>query len=143
MVNVCTIIGRVGQDVETKFFHDGTPVCNFSVATTEQWKTKDGEKKEATTWHKVVATKRLAEIIGQYVKKGDLIYVSGSLRNREWQNKDGQKQYITEIQAREMKMLGGKGQQDDTNGKTAYKPKVEPKKTQTQLPDDYDDSIPF
>lgn len=142
MVNVCTIIGRVGQDVETKFFHDGTPVCNFSVATTEQWKNKDGEKKEATTWHKVVATKRLAEIIGQYVKKGDLIYISGSIRNREYVGKDGNKQYITEIQAREMKMLGGKGQDNRKDG-----PKQEaPKPKKAEMPPGFDDDssdIPF
>lgn len=142
MVNVCTIIGRVGQDPETKFFQDGTPVCNFSVATTEQWKGKDGEKKEATTWHKVVATKRLAEIIAQYVNKGDLIYVSGAIRNREFQNKEGQKQYITEIVAREMKMLGGKGQD---NRKDAPK-KEAPKPKKAEMPpgfDDDPDSIPF
>ena len=104
-VNRVIIIGNVGQDPETKFLPSGEAVTNLSVATSETWKDKqNGERKERTEWHKVVAFGRLAEIISEYARKGSKLYLEGSLRTRQWE-KDGQKHYTTEIVAKEMQLL--------------------------------------
>jgi len=106
-VNKVIIIGNLGADPETKSLPSGDAVTNIRVATTETWKDKtSGEKKEATEWHRIAFFGRLAEIAGEYLKKGSQVYVEGSLRTRKWQDKDGQDRYSTEIRADEMKMLG-------------------------------------
>ena len=118
-VNRVTIIGHLGKDPETRYAPSGDAVTNITVATTETWRDKaTGEKREATEWHRVVFFGKLAEIAGQYLKKGSQVYLEGKLKTRKWQDKDGQDRYTTEINADEMKMLGGKGdgQQD---GQTA------------------------
>ena len=108
-LNKVLIIGRLGRDPELKYFQTGDAVCNITVATTESWKDKDtGEKKETTEWHKVVLKRRLAEIAGQYLKKGASVYIEGRLRTRKWKDKEGQEHYVTEIEADEMKMLDKK-----------------------------------
>jgi single-strand DNA-binding protein len=108
MLNKQMVIGRLGKDPESRFFQDGTACCNFSVATTETWKDKQtGEKKEHTEWINVSAVGRLAEICGQYLKKGSLVYCEGKQTTRKWQDKDGNDRYTTELKLREMKMLGG------------------------------------
>lgn len=107
-VNRAILIGHLGRDPEMRYTQEGTAIANVSIATTETWKNKAGEKQEATEWHRVVFFGKLAEIAGEYLKKGSLVYVEGQLRTRKWQNKDGVDQYTTEINAREMKMLGGK-----------------------------------
>ena len=109
-VNKVILIGNLGQDPETKSLPSGSAVTNIRVATTEGWKDKQtGEKKEVTEWHTVVFFDRLAEIAGQYLKKGSKVYIEGSLRTRKWQDKNGNDRYTTEVRANEMQMLDSKG----------------------------------
>jgi single-strand DNA-binding protein len=106
-VNKVILVGNLGKDPETRYMPNGDQVTNVTIATSESWKDKNsGEQKEATEWHRVVFFRRLAEIAGQYLKKGSQVYVEGSLKTRKWQNKEGLDQYTTEIVADEMKMLG-------------------------------------
>lgn len=106
-VNKVILVGNLGKDPEMRYMPNGDAVCNITVATTETWTDKaSGEKKEATEWHRVAFFRRLAEIAGQYLKKGSQVYVEGALKTRKWQDKDGQDRYTTEIIADEMKMLG-------------------------------------
>lgn len=106
-VNKVILIGNLGRDPETRYMPNGDQVTNITLATTETWKDKgSGEQKEATEWHRVVFFRRLAEIAGQYLKKGSQVYIEGRLRTRKWQGQDGQDRYTTEIHADEMKMLG-------------------------------------
>lgn len=108
-VNKVTLIGNVGKNPETKALPSGTAVTTLRLATTESWKDKaTGEKKEATEWHTVVFFDRLAEIAGQYLRQGSLVYVEGSLRTRKWTDKEGKDRYSTEIRAKELQMLGTK-----------------------------------
>ena len=111
-LNKVQLIGYVGQDPEIKYTGTGTAVANLSIATTESWKDKDGEQQERTEWHRLVAWKKLAEIIQQYVKKGSRIYVEGKLQTRSWDDeKSGTKRYMTEIVIDQMLMLDNKGAQ--------------------------------
>lgn len=104
-INKVILVGHLGQDPETRFMPNGKAVVNLRVATSESW-TKDGEKQERTEWHSVVAYEKLAEILGQYTRKGSQLYVEGSLRTRKWQDKEGKDRYSTEIVARDIQMLG-------------------------------------
>lgn len=108
-VNKVILVGNLGRDPEVRYMPSGDAIANLSLATTEIWKDKNGEKQEATEWHRVVFFGRQAEICGQYLKKGSQIYVEGSLRTRKWQDKDGQDRYTTEIRGERMQMLGGRG----------------------------------
>lgn len=118
-VNKVIIVGNLGKDPETRYAPSGDAFCNITVATTDSWKDKaTGEKKEATEWHRVVFNGRLAEIAGQYLKKGRPVYIEGSLRTRKWTNKDGVDQYTTEIRADQMQMLGAKEDSGDAPGKS-------------------------
>ena len=108
-VNKVIIVGNLGKDPETRTFPSGGRVCNVTIATSERWKDKQtGEMKEATEWHRVVFNDRLAEIAGEYLKKGRSVYVEGRLKTRKWTDKDGAEKYTTEIIAQEMQMLGGR-----------------------------------
>ena len=107
MINKVTLLGRVGKDPETKQLPNDITVANFSIATNETWKDKDGNKQEKAEWHNCQAWRGLATVIGKYVKKGDLIYVEGKLQTRKY-DKDGVTHYATDIVVSEMKMLGGK-----------------------------------
>ena len=108
-INKVILVGHLGKDPETKYMPSGGAVTNVTIATSESWKDKtSGEKQEKTEWHRVVFFNKLAEIAGEYLKKGSQVYVEGSLRTRKWQNKEGVDQYTTEIVANEMQMLGGK-----------------------------------
>jgi single-strand DNA-binding protein len=108
-VNKAILIGNLGKDPEIRFMPDGKEVANFSIATSESWKDKStGEKQEKTEWHNITVYGRLAEIVGQYLRKGASVYVEGRLQTRKWQDKNGQDRYTTEIVASEMRMLGGK-----------------------------------
>lgn len=110
-INKVILIGHLGQDPEVKYMPSGSAVANVSIATAEQWKDKNtGEKQEKTEWHRVIFFARLAEIVGEYLRKGSQVYVEGRLQTRKWQDKSGQDRYTTEIIATEMQMLGGKGQ---------------------------------
>jgi single-strand DNA-binding protein len=109
-VNKVTLIGRLGKDPELKYTASGTPFCRFSMATDDSWNDKNsGERQERTEWHNIVAWDRLAEICNQYLTKGQLVYIEGALQTREWDDQDGNKRRITEIRARDMVMLGSKG----------------------------------
>lgn len=109
MVNRAILVGRLGRDPEIRYTSSGTPVANFSVATNERWKDQQGETQERTEWHKVVVWGKLAEICNQYLTKGQLVYLEGRIQSREWDDRDGNKRYTTEVVASEMKMLGGRG----------------------------------
>ena len=108
-VNKVIIVGNLGRDPEVRYMPSGSAICNVTVATTRQWKNKDsGEKMEETDWHRIVFFDRLAEIAGEYLKKGRSVYVEGRLRTRKWTDKEGKDQYTTEVVATEMQMLGGR-----------------------------------
>jgi len=109
-VNKVIIVGNLGRDPEVRYSPEGSAICNLSLATTSQWKDKaSGEKREETEWHRVVMYNRLAEIAGEYLKKGRAVYVEGRLKTRKWQDKDtGADRYSTEIVADQMQMLGGR-----------------------------------
>jgi single-strand DNA-binding protein len=108
-VNKVIIVGNLGRDPEVRYTPNGDSITNVTIATTDTWKDKaTGEKKEATEWHRVVFFGKLAEIAGQYLKKGRQVYVEGALRTRKWTDKEGQERYTTEIVANEMKMLGSR-----------------------------------
>jgi single-strand DNA-binding protein len=122
-VNKVIIVGNLGKDPETRYSPNGGAICNVRIATTRNWKDKaTGEKKEETEWHSVVFYDRLAEIAGEYLKKGRSVYVEGRLKTRKWQDKEGQDRYTTEIIAQEMQLLGsregmgGGGGGDDGGG---------------------------
>ena len=108
-VNKAIIVGNLGKDPEVRYTASGEAICNITVATSDTWKDKaTGEKKEATEWHRISFFGKLAEIAGQYLKKGSQVYVEGSIRTRKWTDKEGQDRYTTEIVVNEMTMLGGK-----------------------------------
>jgi len=107
-VNKVILVGNLGRDPEVRFMPNGEAVCNFSIATTDSWKDKSGAKQERTEWHNIVMYRKLAEIAGEYLKKGRPVYVEGRLQTRKWQTKEGQDRYTTEIIADQMQMLGGR-----------------------------------
>ena len=162
-VNKVILIGNLGRDPEVRYTPNGNAVCNVSVATTRNWKSKDsGDKVEETEWHRVVFYDRLAEIAGEYLKKGRSVYVEGRLKTRKWQDKDGKDQYTTEVIAEQMQMLGGRegmgsgGGGGDEGGYSRGGDREEsrsapPSRQQASKPaakpatgfDDMDDDIPF
>jgi single-strand DNA-binding protein len=167
-VNKVILIGNLGRDPEVRYTPSGSAVCNVTLATTRNWKSKEsGEKVEETEWHRVVFYDRLAEIAGEYLKKGRSIYVEGRLKTRKWTDKDGAEKYTTEIIAQEMNMLGSRegmgggagGSEDDGGGyseRSAPAPRSAPasrpapqaaarpapQKSSTGF-DNMDDDIPF
>jgi single-strand DNA-binding protein len=151
-VNKVIIVGNLGRDPETRSFPNGDQVANVTIATTDRYKDKtSGEMKEITEWHRVSFFGRLAEIAGQYLRKGSQVYVEGSLRTRSWE-KDGVKQYSTEIRADSMQMLGGKPGGEGSEGRPApaarqAAPRTAPAAATGAKPssgfDDMDDDIPF
>jgi single-strand DNA-binding protein len=144
-VNKVILLGRLGKDPEVRYMANGEAVANFSIATSESWKDKSGEKQEKTEWHNCTAYKRLAEIVGEYVKKGSQIYVEGKLQTRKWEDKQGVTKYTTEIIVHELTMLGDKqNSQADAPQATASKPNV-PKLAVKGFEDwvDDDSGIPF
>ena len=133
-INKVILIGNLGRDPEIRYMPSGGAVANLAVATTEAWKDKTtGESSERTEWHRVVVFNRLAEICGQYLKKGAKIYIEGSLRTRKWQDAQGQEKYSTEIVASEMQMLGDS--ENPRPGSFDKKP--------TKNDENLDDEIPF
>ena len=165
MLNKVTLIGNLGADPEVRYMPTGDAVANITLATSTRWKDKQtGERKEATEWHRVVFFRRLAEIAGEYLKKGSQIYVEGHLRTRKWQDQAGLDRYTTEIVADELHMLGsrsggtagmgGEQAQGGYSASSAAKPAYQPQQPAQQnnagsmLPsppayDDFDDDIPF
>jgi len=150
-VNKVILVGNLGRDPEVRYSPDGAAICNVSIATTSQWKDKSsGERREETEWHRVVFYNRLAEIAGEYLKKGRSIYVEGRLKTRKWQDKDtGQDRYSTDIVADQMQMLGGRD--DDVGQRQAPQQRNVPQRQERpaapQAPSanlaDMDDDIPF
>ena len=139
-VNKVIIVGNLGNDPEMRYTPSGDAVANITVATTESWKDKaSGEKKEATEWHRVTMFKRLAEVAGQYLKKGSQVYIEGKLKTRKWQDKDGNDRYTTEINADDMKMLGSR----EASGRKEERKEEAPKGNKPKFSDDDADSIPF
>ena len=153
-VNKVIIVGNLGRDPETRYLPSGEAVTNISVATTDKWKDKaSGEMKEVTEWHRVAFFGRLAEIAGEYLKKGSQVYVEGSLRTRKWQDKEGKDRYSSEIRGEVMQMLGsraGAGEPREPRGETRGEPRGEAgakpaaaaKKPAGKF-DDMEDDIPF
>jgi len=132
-VNKAIVLGNLGKDPELRHLPNGDAVCNFSLATTESWKDKDGNKQDKTEWHNVVIFRKLAEIAGEYLKKGKPVYIEGRLQTRKWQDKEGKDRYTTEIVADQMQMLGSRDE-----AKEVAKP--------TQAPTGFEDmesDIPF
>lgn len=117
-VNKVILIGRLGKDPDVRYMTNGEAVANVSLATSERWKDKTGEQHEKTEWHNLVFYRRLAEIAGEYLKKGSQIFVEGKLQTRKWQDKEGKDRYITEIIVNEMTMLGGKPGGGDSGAST-------------------------
>ena len=107
-VNKVIVLGNLGKDPELRHLPNGDAVCNFSLATTESWKDKEGNKQDKTEWHNVVIFRKLAEIAGEYLKKGRPVYIEGRLQTRKWQDKEGKDRYTTEIVADQMQMLGSR-----------------------------------
>ncbi|PID33923.1 MAG: single-stranded DNA-binding protein [Thiotrichales bacterium] len=167
-INKVILVGHLGQDPEVKYMPSGGAVTNISIATTDSWKDKaTGEKKENTEWHRVVFFNRLAEIVGEYLRKGSQVYIEGNLRTRKWQDQNGVDKYTTEIVAREMQMLGSRaGGSSDFNqapqqqggyqqqGGQEQGGQQAPQQSQQQAPqqqntpppqsfDNFDDDIPF
>ena len=146
-LNQCNFIGRLGQDPEQKYMPNGKAVVNLSIAVSEKWKDQQGQQQESTEWVRVTAYDKLAEIIGQYVTKGSLIYISGKMKTRKWQDQQGNDKYTTEIIANQMQMLGGNdkasGQQQAP--KQQQRPATsQPAQSGQQGNDfEYDDTIPF
>ena len=118
-VNKVILLGNLGRDPEVRFMPNGEAVCNFSIATTDTWKDKAGEKQERTEWHNIVMYRKLAEIAGEYLKKGRTVYIEGRLQTRKWQTKEGQDRYSTEVIAENMQMLGGKEGSTASNNSNA------------------------
>ena len=169
-VNKVIVLGNLGRDPELRYTPSGAAVCNVSIATTRNWKSKDsGERQEETEWHRVVFYDRLAEIAGEYLKKGRPVYVEGRLKTRKWQDKDGKDNYTTEVIAEQMQLLGGRDEaggggggggggsgysrgQDEDHGGSApaprpQRPQAAPRPAPAPKPassfDDMDDDIPF
>lgn len=148
-INKVILIGNLGADPETRYTASNDAVTNIRIATTETWKDKSGEKQERTEWHNVVFFGKLAEIAGEYLKKGRQVYVEGSLRTRKWQDKSGNDRYTTEIVASDMKMLGSRpgGTSFEVVDKEpeAAAPKAEPKAggKKSGAFEDMEDDIPF
>jgi len=141
-VNKVLLIGRLGRDPEVRYTPDGTAIANFSIATSEEWKDKKtGEKQERTEWHKIVAFRRLGEICGEYLSKGRQVYIEGRLQTRDWQDKDGNKRYTTEIVASQMQMLGSRDAYDNTGGGSGFKKNDMP--PGPEFSGSQDDDIPF
>ncbi len=141
-INKVILIGNLGKDPEVRYMANGGAVCNVTLATTESWKDKQsGEQKDKTEWHNIVFYRRLAEIAGEYLRKGSQIYVEGKLQTRKWQDKNGNDRYTTEIIANEMQMLGSRGGGGGSADFSA-------ERSTSQAPaaaatDDFDDDIPF
>ena len=144
-VNKVILVGNLGQDPEIKYMPSGQAVCNISIATTESWNDKtSGEKIEKTEWHRVVFFRRLAEIAGEYLRKGSQVYVEGRLQTRKWQDQSGNDRYTTEIVANEMQMLGGRGSGvASMPNEFSNNPQEESIPATASSSDDFDDDIPF
>lgn len=162
-VNKVILIGNLGRDPEMRYTQNQQPIANFSLATSDSWTDRaTNERRERTEWHRVVCFRRLAEICGEYLHKGSKVYIEGSLQTRSWEGQDGQTRYTTEVVAREMQMLDGRGEggggnyggaegpppgPDDGYGQRQdagrQAPARQPTAPAADDPDDFEDDIPF
>jgi len=150
-INKVILVGNLGKDPEIKYTASGAAVANITIATSDSWNDKQtGEKVEKTEWHRVVAFQRLAEIMGEYLKKGSQVYIEGKLQTRKWQDQSGQDRYTTEIVASDMQMLGSRGgegggqQQGGSGGGFRKNPATQQEPPQSAHDNDFaDDDIPF
>jgi single-strand DNA-binding protein len=149
-VNKVILVGHLGKDPEMRYSPDGKAVANMTVATSESWKDKtSGEKQERTEWHRVVFFNRLAEIAGEYLKKGAQVYIEGRLQTRKWKDKEGNDRYTTEVVGNEMQMLGGKGGGAQANNEPSDAARDyaaasgRPAPSRSTPAPDFDDDIPF
>lgn len=152
-VNKVILVGNLGQDPETRYLPNGGAVCNITVATSETWKDKNtGENQEKTEWHRVVAFRRLAEIMGEYLKKGSKVYIEGKLQTRKWQDNNGNDRYTTEVLADQMQMLDsrgggsadfGGGQQASAPRQSAPQQQSQPQQSAPPVDNSFEDDIPF
>jgi len=145
-VNKCTFIGNLTRDPEVKYMTSGDAVANVSIACNESWKDKSGEKQESVEFVNLVFYRKLAEIVGEYIKKGAPIYVEGKMKTRSWEDKEsGQKRYATEIIVNEMQMLGGKRDNEQQDGSDPAPQRTAPaaKPAAKGAFDNFDDDIPF
>lgn len=145
-INKVILIGNLGQDPELRYTNSGTAVCNFRIATNESYKDASGQMVDKTEWHNIVTWARLAEICGEYLRKGSQVYIEGSLQTRSYDDRDGNTKYITEVKAREMQMLGGRGGDGASGGYPVASGQRKPAAVADQS-DDYsfepDDELPF
>lgn len=143
-VNKVILLGHLGADPEMRYTQSGDAVCSIRLATSESWKDKaSGEKKEVTEWHRVVFYRSLAEVAGQYLKKGYQIYLEGKLKTRKWQDKDGQDRYTTEIEGHELKMVGKREGQESAPRREPKDEGYKPAPKKERAFDNFDDDIPF
>ncbi|VAW77335.1 Single-stranded DNA-binding protein [hydrothermal vent metagenome] len=147
-INKVILVGNLGKDPEVRYMANGGAVCNATLATSESWKDKQtGEQKDKTEWHNIVFYRRLAEIAGEYLKKGSQVYIEGKLQTRKWQDKNGNDRYTTEIIANEMQMLGGRGGgggSAEFGASSASAPQSAPVAVPAAAAGaDFDDDIPF
>ncbi len=142
-VNKVILVGHLGQDPEVRAMPSGSSVANLSLATNEQWRDKNtGEQQERTEWHRLALFGRLAEVAGQYLRKGAPVYVEGRLRTRKWQDRDGHDRYSTEIVVNELQMLGGRGSTSQA-GPDRPAPPAESREPASRPDMPFDDDIPF
>jgi len=144
-LNKAILIGRLGRDPEVRQMPNGEAVCNFSIATSETWKDQHGQKQERTEWHNITLYRRLAEVAGQYLKKGSQVYIEGRIQSRKYTGKDGIERTAYEIIGSEMKMLGGGNDSGQQNAQ--HTPPAPPRRQAPAAPaqpvDDIDDDVPF
>ena len=140
-INKVILIGRLGADPEMRYTQSGAAVATLSVATSEHWKSKDGQKESKTEWHRVVLWSKLAELASQYLSKGRQVYLEGRLQTRSWDDKDGQKRYTTEIVANSMQFLGGASDERSTSASQDMPPDMPPMPGSSSA--DTEDDIPF
>lgn len=137
-INKAIVVGNLGRDPEVRYSANGNAIANVTLATTDSWKDKQsGERQEKTEWHRVVFFGRLAEIAGEYLKKGSQVYVEGRLQTRKWEDRDGNERYTTEIVAADMQMLGGRGGDASSSAPPDYG------QADAAPGGDFDDDIPF
>jgi single-strand DNA-binding protein len=156
-VNKVILVGNLGRDPEMRYMPSGEAIANFSIATTDNWKDKNGQKQERTEWHRISMFGKLAEIAGEYLKKGSSVYVEGRLQTRKWQDKEGNERQTTEVVADRMQMLGGRSganayevMDDDMNQDAPRQTAPAPRQAPGPKPaapagnfDDFEDDIPF
>ena len=145
MINKVILVGNLGRDPEIRYTQSGTAVANFTLASSERWKDKNtGEMQDRTEWHRIVVWGKLAEICSQYLSKGRQVYIEGRLQTREWEDKDGNKRYTTEVVANEMKMLGSRDTRESTDAFRPAEPESQvPDSSIPPFPEEPDDDIPF